>query len=139
MAKLTIFVDGQIVTAANLNTITPDVPAAGDPLDTDWVPLTYEADFEPQGSGTPRIRRTGMTVELRGLVKPTAGTLPTNNTTVVIIPPEFVPAEWLYRATTGQAMAVNHRQIITTGGQVQIAVSASGSAWCSISQVWLLG
>ncbi|MFD2840093.1 hypothetical protein ACFSYH_05860 [Populibacterium corticicola] len=79
MAKTITFVDGQILTAADLNTTTPEVPNTGDPVDTGWV--TNGLDIvaaEGWEIVAYALRRTSMSVTGQVILNRTGATITPN-------------------------------------------------------------
>lgn len=129
MAKPITFVDGQILTAANLNLITPDVPNTGDLVDTGWVDCEYtlfpdgSASWTPGTGGQLRVRRTGKQVTVSG-----GATGPIKHATYLqcaVLPLGFRPP----RITRTAGAATSGRTVLwefAAGGQVRIAWNHQG-------------
>ena len=90
--------------------------------DTGWVTLTPATGFATYDSTTtPKVRKIGKTVQIRGVIKNTATiTIDTNNKSIFTLPEQYRPSQELIFTCQGSQMAI-FTLTINSGGSVTVS------------------
>jgi len=105
--------------------------------DTGWVTLTLASGFATYDSTTtPKVRKIGKTVQIRGTVKNTATiTIDTDNKTIFTLPEQYKPSQDLVFTCQGSQMAI-FTLTIHSGGSVTVSryrfTNSSSSSYPSL-------
>lgn len=101
------------------------------PVDTGWVPITYQSGY----SGTGEVRKVGTHVTMVGYIARASG-FSTSLQAAGILPPGFFPSREHYFGIGHPNTTVINRAAVTTGGSIQIAMSAATSGGQGLATDW---
>lgn len=106
--------------------------------DSGWIDVPLAANMVGSGE-TPRYRRLGKIVQMRGRVDWTGNSFPTPGPTIVAtLPAGFRPSQLTLWALAGTSPSTDGRFWINTSGQINISPAAAVSDAVSIAGSFMI-